>query len=210
MLKARYEEYQQKVVKAFYKHHFSTFDRQIVLVDCLQPLNAGHESFHDMRDALEQIMHSFRYGRSNVLKRLFAPRIDKVLFAATKADHVTPEQHSNLVSLLQQMVHPAWQSASYENIEMSCMSIASIQATQTGFISQGEQSVPAIQGVTMDEQPMTVFPGEVPRKLPNQSYWDEQGFEFTAFRPQMFSQDDPLPHIRMDKALDYLIGDKLK
>lgn len=210
MLKARYEEYQQKVVKAFYKHHFSTFDRQIVLVDCLQPLNAGHESFHDMRDALEQIMHSFRYGRSNVLKRLFAPRIDKVLFAATKADHVTPEQHSNLVSLLQQMVHPAWQSASYENIEMSCMSIASIQATQTGFISQGEQSVPAIQGVTMDEQPMTVFPGEVPRKLPNQSYWDEQGFEFTAFRPQVFSQDDPLPHIRMDKALDYLIGDKLK
>lgn len=210
MLKARYQEYQQKVVKAFYKHHFATFDRQIVLVDCLQPLNAGYESFHDMRDALEQIMHSFRYGRSNVLKRLFAPRIDKVLFAATKADHVTPEQHPHLVSLLQQMVHPAWQSASYENIEMSCMTMASIQATQTGFISQGEQAIPALQGVTIDEQPLTVFPGEVPKKLPNQSYWDTQGFEFTAFRPQELSEDEPLPHIRIDKALDYLIGDKLK
>lgn len=54
MLEARYQEYQQKVVKAFYKHHFSTFDRQIVLVDCLQPLNAGYESFHDMRHAIEQ------------------------------------------------------------------------------------------------------------------------------------------------------------
>ncbi|MDF4362422.1 YcjX family protein, partial [Vibrio parahaemolyticus] len=38
MLEARFHEYQQKVVKAFYKHHFATFDRQIVLVDCLQPL----------------------------------------------------------------------------------------------------------------------------------------------------------------------------
>ncbi|RTZ16680.1 YcjX family protein [Vibrio aquaticus] len=210
MLKARYHEYQQKVVKAFYKHHFSTFDRQIVLVDCLQPLNEGYESFHDMRQALEQIMHSFRYGRSNILKRLFAPKIDKVLFAATKADHVTPEQHTNLVSLLQQMVHPAWQTASYENIEMSCMTIASIQATQSGFISQGDQTYPALKGTTLDEQTITVFPGEVPKKLPEQSYWQQQGFEFTAFRPKQGSMDDPLPHIRLDKAVEYLIGDKLK
>ncbi|TFH93439.1 YcjX family protein [Vibrio ouci] len=210
MLKARYHEYQQKVVKAFYKHHFSTFDRQIVLVDCLQPLNAGYESFQDMRHALEQIMHSFRYGRSNLLKRLFAPRIDKILFAATKADHVTPEQHPNLVSLLQQMVHPAWQSASYENIEMSCMTMASIQATQAGFINKGEQAYPALQGTTIDEQVLTVFPGEVPKKLPEQAYWQQQGFEFTAFRPRKASSDEPLPHIRMDKALEFLIGDKLK
>ncbi|NOH80574.1 YcjX family protein [Vibrio sp. RE86] len=210
MLKARYHEYQQKVVKAFYKHHFSTFDRQIVLVDCLQPLNAGHESFHDMRNALEQIMHSFRYGRSNLLKRVFAPRIDKVLFAATKADHVTPEQHPNLVSLLQQMVHPAWQNASYDNIEMNCMTIASIQATQAGFITKGDQSYPALQGVTLDETPLTIFPGEVPKKLPSQEYWQGEGFEFSAFRPRQGSSDEPLPHIRMDKALEYLIGDKLK
>ena len=73
MLKARYEEYQNKVVKAFYKNYFATFDRQIVLVDCLSPLNDGYGSFLDMRRALEQIMHSFRYGRNGLLKRLFAP-----------------------------------------------------------------------------------------------------------------------------------------
>ncbi|KII79501.1 YcjX family protein [Vibrio renipiscarius] len=210
MLKARYQEYQTKVVKAFYKHHFSTFDRQIVLVDCLQPLNAGYESFMDMRDALDQIMHSFRYGRSSLLKRLFAPRIDKILFAATKADHVSPDQHPNLVSLLQQMVHPAWQTASFENIEMSCISMASIQATQTGFIAQGDKSIPAIQGTTMDGQSITVYPGEVPRKLPSAAYWQQQGFEFTAFKPLPSHQDEPLPHIRIDKALELLIGDKLK
>ncbi|MCZ8488355.1 YcjX family protein [Vibrio lentus] len=41
VLKARYEEYQQKVVKAFYKNHFATFDRQIVLVDCLPATQRG-------------------------------------------------------------------------------------------------------------------------------------------------------------------------
>ncbi|AXT71138.1 YcjX family protein [Vibrio sp. dhg] len=210
MLEARFHEYQQKVVKAFYKHHFATFDRQIVLVDCLQPLNAGDEAFYDMRQALEQIMHSFRYGRSSFIRRLFSPKIDKVLFAATKADHVTPEQHPNLVSLLQQMVHPAWQTAAYENIEMSCMSIASIQATTPGFISTGDKAVPALQGITLDGEPMTMFPGEVPRKLPNAAYWQNSGFDFTSFRPMPSASDEPMKHIRLDKALDYLIGDKLK
>ncbi|PMC21719.1 hypothetical protein CJ207_12400, partial [Klebsiella aerogenes] len=31
---------------------------------------------------------------------LFSPVIDKLLFAATKADHVTVDQHGNMVSLL--------------------------------------------------------------------------------------------------------------
>ncbi len=210
MLEARFQEYQQKVVKAFYKHHFATFDRQIVLVDCLQPLNAGDEAFYDMRQALEQIMHSFRYGRSSFLRRLFSPKIDKVLFAATKADHITPDQHPNLVSLLQQMVHPAWQTAAYENIEMSCMSIASIQATTTGFISSGDKTIPALQGTTLGGEPITMFPGEVPKKLPNAAYWQNNGFDFTSFRPMPSPNDEPVKHIRLDKALDYLIGDKLK
>ncbi len=69
-------------------------------------------------------MHSFRYGRSGLLSRLFAPKIDKVVFAATKADHVTPDQHVYMVSLLQQMIHPAWPHAAYLNIEMNCISMA--------------------------------------------------------------------------------------
>ncbi len=210
LLQSRYKEYQDKVVKQFYRHHFSTFDRQIVLVDCLQPLNTGHEAFHDMRTALEQLMHSFRYGRSHLLSRLFSPKIDKVLFAATKADHVTPEQHPNLVSLLQQMVHPAWQTAAYENIEMQCMSIASIQATQAGFISSSGKTYPALQGQTLDNQPLTVFPGEVPKKLPDAAFWQNSGFDFTSFRPLENHVDGPLNQLRLDKALEYLIGDKLR
>ncbi|OAN18285.1 nucleoside triphosphate hydrolase [Photobacterium jeanii] len=210
MLKARYKYYQQHVVKAFYREHFSKFDRQIILVDCLQPLNAGPESFNDMRQALDQLMQSFKYGRSSLLRRLFSPRIDKVLFAATKADHVTPEQHPNLVSLLQQMVNEAWQTASFEGIKMDCMSLSSIQATEPGFVSYQGQQMPALRGHTLDDEAQTIYPGEVPRRLPSESYWQSNGFDFVNFRPLTQQSDEPLPHIRMDKALEYLLGDKLQ
>ncbi|CAH0525631.1 YcjX family protein [Vibrio hippocampi] len=210
MLKHRYQEYQNKVVKQFYRKYFSTFDRQIVLVDCLQPLMAGSESFHDMKNALQQIMKSFRYGNNNLLRRLFSSRIDKVLFAATKSDHVTPDQHANLVSLLQQMVHPTWQEAAFENIEMNCMSIASIQATQAGFITKGSDNIPALRGVTLQGEPMTLYPGDVPERLPKPDYWQHNRFEFTAFRPLESAMDEPCPHTRMDKVLQYLLGDKLR
>ncbi|EKO3672239.1 YcjX family protein [Vibrio metschnikovii] len=209
LLLSRYQEYQNKVVKAFYKQHFATFDRQIVLVDCLSPLNAGHEAFLDMRCALEQIMHSFRYGRSGLLSRLFSPKIDKVLFAATKADHVTPDQHPNMVSLLQQMIHPTWQHAAYENIEMRCISLASIRATQSGYVESHHQKISAIQGIDVQGQPITLYPGDVPKKLPHPDYWQHHQFKFIAFRPMPSLDDQPCQHIRMDKALEILIGDKL-
>ncbi|KJG26594.1 nucleoside triphosphate hydrolase [Photobacterium iliopiscarium] len=210
MLKKRYKYYQQHVVKAFYHDHFSKFDRQIVLVDCLQPLNAGHESFNDMRQALDQLMQSFKYGRSSMLRRLFAPRIDKVLFAATKADHITPEQHPNLVGLLQQLVNEAWQTASFEGINMDCVSLASIQASEPGFVNYQGKQVPALRGTDINGNAQTFFPGDVPRRLPNQDFWDKNGFDFINLRPLPQQIDEPLPHIRMDKALEYLLGDKLQ
>ncbi|WP_342608655.1 YcjX family protein [Vibrio tritonius] len=210
LLIARFKEYQQQVVRKFYRHYFSTFDRQIVLVDCLSPLNAGFDSFMDMRSAIEQLMHSFRYGRTGLLSRLFSPKIDKVLFAATKADHVTPDQHANLVSLLQQMVHPAWQHAAYENIEMSCISMASVRATQSGFIAQGDGKLSAIQGATLAGETLTLYPGDVPAKLPDPDYWQRHQFDFTQFKPLTTDSDNPLAHIRVDKALEILLGDKLR
>ncbi|WP_117234658.1 YcjX family protein [Vibrio maerlii] len=213
LLKQRYEEYKKNVVKAFYKQHFSTFDRQIILVDCLQPLNVGPEAFNDMKMAIDQLMDSFKYGKSNFLRRLFSPKIDRLLFAATKVDHVTPEQHTNLLSLLQQMVHPAWQHTSFEGIEMQCMGIASIKATDAGFVNSQDKSIPAIQGIKLDGNELTIYPGEVPRKLPQREFWEafdgKPAFEFHSFLPKPNPSDEPCAHIRLDKALEFLIGDKV-
>ncbi|MDR9825585.1 YcjX family protein [Vibrio sp. FNV 38] len=210
MLISRYKEYQSQVVKGFYRDFFASFDRQIVLVDCLTPLNSGRESFQDMRFALEQIMQSYRYGRSSLLSRLLSPKIDKVLFAATKADHVTPEQHPALVSLLQNMIHKVWQQTAFEHIDMQCMSIASIQATQAGHVYSDGKMQSVLKGVTDEGESITVFPGSVPKTLPDENFWQQNQFDFSVFRPEKLLDHQPLPHIRMDKVIDYVLGDKLR
>ncbi|NBB55806.1 YcjX family protein [Pantoea vagans] len=211
MLQQRFNYYCQHVVKGFYKNHFLRFDRQIVLVDCLQPLNSGPQAFNDMRLALTQLMQSFHYGQRTLFRRLFSPVIDKLLFAATKADHITSDQHGNMVSLLQQLVQDAWQNAAFEGISMDCIGLASVQATQSGLVDHRGEKIPALRGHRLtDGEPLTVYPGEVPPRLPGNAFWQQQGFQFEQFRPQQLDVDRPLPHIRMDAALEFLLGDKLR
>lgn len=211
MLRARYNYYCQHVVKGFYKNHFLRFDRQIVLVDCLQPLNSGPQAFNDMRFALTQLMQSFSYGKRTLFRRLFSPVIDKLLFAATKADHITADQHANMVSLLQQLVQDAWQNAAFEGTVMKCIGLASVQATQSGLVEHQGEKVPALRGQRLsDGVPLTFYPGEVPPRLPGNAFWQQQGFQFELFRPQSLDVDQPLPHIRMDDALEFLLEDKLR
>ncbi|KAA9001993.1 YcjX family protein [Affinibrenneria salicis] len=211
MLRRRFNYYCRSVVRGFYKDHFVRFDRQIVLVDCLQPLNSGVHAFNDMRLALTQLMQSFHYGKRTLFRRLFSPCIDKLMFAASKADHVTADQHASLVSLLQQLVQEAWQNAAFEGISMDCAGIASVQATQSGMVEHRGQAVPALQGHRLEDgQPLTVFPGEVPARLPDAAFWRNQGFHFDRFRPREMAVDTPLPHIRLDAVMEFLLGDKLR
>ncbi len=211
MLRERYRYYCQYVVKGFYQQHFSGFDRQIVLVDCLQPLNSGPHAFNDMRLALTQLMRSFHYGKRSLYRRLFSPCIDKLMFAASKADHVTTDQHANLVSLLQQLVQDAWQNAAFEGIAMDCAGLASVQATQSGMVAHQGKSIPALKGHRLaDNQPLTFYPGDVPDRLPGAAFWQQQGFQFENFRPREMDADKPLPHIRMDSVMEFLLGDKLR
>ncbi|MGL5045815.1 MAG: YcjX family protein, partial [Plesiomonas sp.] len=201
----------QHVVKGFYRDHFSRFDRQIVLVDCLQPLNIGPQAFNDMRLALAQLMQSFHYGKRTLLRRLFAPCIDKLMFAATKADHVTPDQHANLVSLLQQLVQEAWQSAAFEGINMDCVSLASVQATHIGQMQYQGRTLNALRGNRLsDGEPLLIYPGDVPSRLPAGDFWQRQTFDFESFRPRPCALDEPLPHIRLDAVMEFLLGDKLR
>jgi len=211
MLRERFNYYCENVVKGFYKNYFLRFDRQIVLVDCLQPLNSGPQAFNDMRLALTQLMQSFHYGQRTLFRRLFSPVIDKLLFAATKADHVTVDQHANMVSLLQQLVTDAWQNAAFEGIDIDCLGLAAVQATESGLVDVNGDKIPALRGDRLsDGKPLTVYPGDVPARLPGQAFWEKQGFQFEAFRPRVMDVDTPMPHIRLDAALEFLLGDKLR
>lgn len=212
MLRARFVEYKERVVRKFYKEHFLNFDRQIVLADCLNPLNKGPASFADLQLAISLIMESFSYGKSSIFSRLFSPKIDKLLFAATKADHVTPEQHGNLVSLLNELVYQTKYQLNYESITMNTLAIAAVKATKTGKSIYRGQELPVIRGRrNHDDQLITVFPGAVPAKLPKESYWNDKGFNYIDFLPlNSCGKHECLPHIRMDQVMQFLLGDKMK
>ncbi|WP_448248187.1 YcjX family protein [Thalassotalea agariperforans] len=211
MLRARFVEYKERVVKQFYKEHFSRFDRQIILADCLSALNHGPENFADLQLAISLIMESFDYGKSSVFNRLFSPKIDKLLFAATKADHVTAEQHSRLVALLNQLVHQAKVDLNYESVAMKTLALASVQATKAGKSQYQGKEIAVLQGRQLsDEKLITLFPGSVPNKLPHKDNWPAQGFNYVAFAPlQTIASHEALPHLRMDQVMQFLLGDKM-
>ena len=54
--------------------------------------------------ALAAILDCFRVGRSTLFSSLFRPRIDRILFAATKADHLHHSSHDRLEAILARMV----------------------------------------------------------------------------------------------------------
>lgn len=213
VLKTRFKEYQDKVIRPFYKEYFSTFDRQLLLVDCFTPLNRGKAQFDDMTQALNGIMESFKFGQSNLLKRLFSPRIDKLLFAASKVDHITRDQQSNVLSLLTELVKQSQSQAKFEGCEVETMAISAIKATQHGMIKSAKNEVEVVKGISLDtQQSVTLFPGEVPKSLPNSTFWDNQGFEFMSFAPPSYSPKSggaDFEHIRLDHLLQFLLGDKL-
>jgi len=107
MMRRRYEAYKDVVVRPFFRDHFSRLDRQVVLVDALAAFNAGPEALHDLEAALAGILDCFRIGRSTLLSSLFRPRIDRILFAATKADHLHHSSHDRLEAVLRRTVAQA-------------------------------------------------------------------------------------------------------
>ncbi|MDX6751100.1 YcjX family protein [Geminicoccaceae bacterium 1502E] len=207
----RFDRYRRKVVRRFYEEHFSRFDRQVVLVDLLASLNLGPAHFADTQEALGLILQSFRYGSGGILQRLFAPRIDRLLFAASKADHVAPSQHPALKQLLERLVAPAAHGARLEGVLPEVMALASLRSTDVVRTEHHGQALSCVRGRLKDEPRETVlFPGEVPPDPPGPEEWRADRFRFKAFAPRRLRRAQAAQHIRLDQALEFLLGDKLR
>jgi uncharacterized protein len=213
LLRQRYDRYCAEVVTPFYRDHFSRFDRQIVLVDLLAPLNRGPSGFADLQATLDTAMRSFRYGSSGLLARLFRPRIDTLLFAATKADHVAHNQHNNLRLLLERLVSDAAARARFEGLAPGFVALAAHRSTDVVRTEHHGQMLSCVRGRLKDEDRETVlFPGEVPADLPTEEDWRADRFRFRDFAPRRLRLNgaEAPQHIRLDQALEALIGDRLQ
>ncbi|MDX3774921.1 YcjX family protein [Chromatiaceae bacterium AAb-1] len=210
-LQKHYHSYRRYVIQPFYKQYFARLDRQVVLVDCLSALNTGYAAVQELLQALQLILQSFQYGPSSLLNRLFKPSISKVLFAASKADHVTPEQHKSLTLLLQQLLQQPLKNSQYQAAKTEAMSLAAIQASEAGYITLDGQKQPCISGVdSQSQQKITLFPGDVPSQIPDKPLFERHQFSFPRLQPLPLMVQQPLPHVRMDHALQFLLGDKLR
>ena len=99
-MERRYEAYKTHVVRPFFRDHFARLDRQIVLIDVLAALNGGAEAVSDLERAMTEILECFRTGANTLWSSLFAPRIDRIVLAATKADHLHHQSHDRLEAIL--------------------------------------------------------------------------------------------------------------
>ncbi|MBJ3783891.1 YcjX family protein [Devosia sediminis] len=224
MLEHRYEAYKAQVIRPFFRDHFARLDRQVVLVDTLRALNTGPEAVNDLETALTAVLSCFRQGETNPLLRPFTRNIDRILFAATKADHVHHTSHDRLEAILNRLVANARKRASFAGAETKSIAMAGIRATSEGTIREGGETLPTLvgtplagevlDGVTYDgRSEIALFPGDLPER-PDSLFEDGQpvALNFLRFTPPQKLErnaagDLVLPHIRLDRALDYLIGD---
>ena len=227
MLEHRYEAYKDRVVRPFFRDHFARLDRQIVLVDTLRALNAGPAAVADLETALSAVLACFRQGESNLLLRPFTRKIDRILFAATKADHVHHTSHDRLEAILNRLVSNASKRARFVGAETKSIALAGIRATREGTINEGGEVLPTIIGTPIEGEVLdgtrydgkteiALFPGDLPER-PDSLFEDGTpvALNFLRFAPPQKLErnvegDVVLPHIRFDRALDYLVGDWLK
>ncbi len=241
MLERRYEAYKDIVVRPFFRDHFARLDRQIVLVDALRALNAGPAAVADLETALTDILACFRQGDSNPFLRLISRRIDRILFAATKADHLHHTSHDRLEAILNRLVARASRRAKFAGADTASVALAAVRATREGNVRDLDVIIgtpepgETLDGVTYDgKTEIALFPGDLPETpdsvfepggpggWPNvpssgsdgQSTGKRIDLKFLRFLPpqklERNAEGAPvLPHIRFDRALDFLIGDRL-
>jgi uncharacterized protein len=214
LMERRFEAYKTEVVMPFYDQYFRNYSRQVVLVDVLGALLAGREVFEDTRRAIDAILESFRYGHSGIITRLLrSARIEKVLFAATKADHVPEVQRDHLAALLRNMVALPWLDVTSSNATIDVATLASVISTDEDTQEIDGHRVQVVVGKPVGSDTRAkFFVGNVPARPPRPEAWGKPFLNIPVFEPPVIdvSPIDGIAHINLDLVLEYLIGDQLR
>lgn len=216
----RYEAYKSRIVKPFFRDHFSRIDRQVVLVDVLGAIHAGPPALEDLRRTMADILSAFNPGRTGWLAQMLGlRRVERILFAATKADHIHHTQHQRLTNIATALLREARDRADFAGARTDAMAIAALRATTEAMIEQNGQELPAVRGTLMDGRNAAFYPGELPADpaallVPareGRREWLDGDYAAMNFRPaaNTLRPGDGPPHIRLDRAAEFLIGDRL-
>lgn len=217
----RYNAYRAQVVKPFFRAHFARIDRQVVLVDMLGAIHAGPTAVEDLRLTLAELLRVFRPGRNSWLSRLGGKRVERILFAATKADHLHHSQHPSLSAIAAALLAEARERAEFKGAGTRSMAIAALRATVEEERMHKGRRLPCVRGLVADSgKPAAFYPGELPEDpsrllvpaAQGAERWLDADYGNMQFRPPPLDlrPGEGPPHIRLDRAADFLIGDLLK
>lgn len=217
----RFEAYKAQVVRPFFRDHFSRIDRQVVLVDALGALHSGPPAMEDLRRAMTDILSTFRPGSNRFLSQLLrGKRVEKILFAATKADHLHHLQHPQLTAIIEALTAEARDRAQFAGAETAALSLAALRATTEEMRPHDGTELPCVRGILAENgKAAALYPGrlpEDPRHLltparQGAENWLDGSYASMRFAPQPLTlkPGDGPPHIRLDRAAEFLIGDRL-
>jgi predicted YcjX-like family ATPase len=213
----RFEAYKSRIVRPFFRDHFARIDRQVVLIDVLGALRHGPRAMDELGEAVTDILRAFNPGRTGwLLSLLGGRRIDRILFVATKADHLHHSQHSRLQAILEQVVKAARQRADFAGAQTQSLALAALRATTEEEREVGGQTVGLVKGTLLDGRAVALAPGDLPddpaQLTPGEGgRWLDGDYDVMDFAPapKTLRAGDGPPHIRMDKAAEFLVGDRL-
>jgi predicted YcjX-like family ATPase len=217
----RFEAYKSRVVRPFFRDHFARIDRQIVLVDALGAIHQGPQAVEDLRGAMGETLGAFRPGRNRFLSSLLGgKRVEKILFAATKADHLHHSQHPKLTAIMEALTREARDRAQYAGAGTAAMAIASLRATTEDMMKHQGEDLGVVRGTLLETGKEAAFyPGDLPSDpahllTPARSgaeSWLDQDYQIMRFAPAPLAlrPGDGPPHIRLDRAAEFLFGDRL-
>jgi uncharacterized protein len=220
-MERRYEAYKAKVVRPFFRDHFAKIDRQVVLVDVLDAIHQGPRAVEDLRRTMAEVLQAFRPGRNSWLASLFgAHRVERILFAATKADHLHHEQHPALTAITAGLLAEAKSRADFSGARTEALSLAALRATVEEVVERDGHSLPAVRGTLLTTgKPAVMYPGALPtdptRLLSpareGAEAWLDADYHLMTFAPARLTlkPDEGPPHIRLDRAAEFLFGDRL-
>ncbi|KNG94104.1 YcjX family protein [Pseudaestuariivita atlantica] len=220
-MERRFEAYKARVVKPFFRDHFARIDRQVVLVDALGAIHSGPQAVEDMRRAMADILTAFRPGSNAFLTSiLFGKRVEKILFAASKADHLHHQQHPQLQAIMEALTREARDRARFAGAETAAMAIAALRTTTEEMVTHDGAELPCVRGTLLDTGKQAAFyPGALPEDPSHlltpardgAEAWLDGDFQVMRFAPApvTLKPGDGPPHIRLDRAAQFLIGDKL-
>jgi predicted YcjX-like family ATPase len=231
MMARRFEAYKAHVVKPFFRDRFARLQRQIVLVDVLGALNGGGAALADLERALQAILTCFQPGPNSWLSGILGKTIDRILFAATKADHVHHTSHDRMEAILQNLVHQAMERAQFSGAMVQSTALAAVRATREVEAAGQDGPLACIAGTPLPGEALNgqrfdgrgeaaLCPGDLPDISSEPlsaplTRLHAAELAFLRFRPPALQADGfgapkVLPHIRLDRSLQFLLGDKLQ